>query len=112
MTTKTLITEKVNNIYNAVKSADAILVDGGIKVDIVNYCVPCGDPDQEVLFLEWVNSAGVRVYAKFTEEGIEESFVDRTYPDELILIDSEGEEVPITLLKKSAVTNLVHDYER
>lgn len=109
---KTRITDKTIKIYSAIINANAVQLDDGtiVKLDYRNE--PEMDADNEVLWFKWNTFEDVECCAKFTEEGLEESFIDPAYPNELILIDSEGEEVPILILKPSLVADLVYDYER
>lgn len=106
----TEITSKTHNIYNAIIDADAIQYEGNVVE--LDYCnEPTGDADNEVLYFKWSDSMGHNYSVKITEEGIEESFVDPSSITELILIDNEGDEFPITILKRSPVTNLVYEGE-
>ena len=109
---KTRITDKTIKIYSAIINAGAIQLDNRTIVKL-DYCHhPKMDADNEVLWFKWNTFEDVEYCAKFTEEGLEESFIDPAYPNELILIDSEGEEFPILILSPSPVTDLVYDYER
>lgn len=114
MSTKTVITDKAKNIYNALRKAPIIKIasDNALvtSMDVADFV---GDADNEVFFMEWeVPWSETPLSAKITEEGLEEAFIDKAYPDQLILIDSEGDEIAICIFQKASVTKLVRDYER
>lgn len=111
----TEITSKTYKIYNAILDADVVTIANSSpkeKVNVFNLA-PKGDADNEVLYFEWTEADNIRLNHKFTEEGLEEAFVDKANPNELILIDHEGEEVAITLNKIVPIdpANLVYEGE-
>lgn len=112
----TEITSKTYKIYEAILAADAVIVANTSPkqiVDVVNWSFLKGDADNEVLYFNYINSLGNVLHHKFTEEGLEEAFIDKAHPNELILIDHEGDEVAITLNKIVPIdpANLVYEGE-
>lgn len=109
----TEITSKTYKIYDAILAADAVVIAKQI-VDVVNWNFPEGDADNEVIYFNYTNALGDEHNHKFTEEGLEEAFIDKAHPNELILIDHEGDEVAITLNKLVPIdpANLVYENER
>lgn len=114
----TEITSKTFRIFEAILVADAVIIANTStspkqKVDAINWSRPQGDADNEVLFFNYINSLGNELHHKFTEEGLEEAFIDKAHPNELILIDHEGDEVAIILNKLVPIdpANLVYEGE-
>lgn len=113
MSTKTIITEKTSKIYNAILAADAIIIANSSlkeKVKVIVWSEVKGDADNEVLYFQ---SDDCAYTLRFTEESLEEAFVDNVYPNELILIDHKGEEIAITINKLVPIdpANLVYEGE-
>jgi hypothetical protein len=107
----TTITEKAQNIYNAIRAASIVkIASDNVTLTSLGTAPFIGHADNEVFRFKWqVPWSVVGFSAVITEEGLEEAFIDRANPDELILIDSAGDEVAISLYHKVSVTHLAKE---
>ena len=93
---RTVIPTKVEWILETVNSADVVVVADSPYLHGVETETPTGDPDNEVLWINWHDAEGLEYEVKFTEEGLVHA---RLEGHTILARDHEGEDTKIELFR-------------
>ena len=85
---------KISTICTAIETADGIKVGGQFTKQADVYAVQTGDPDNEMVYIEWVDEDKSPCYTKITEAGLNEATVHNNV---ITVTDHEGEEITLKL---------------
>lgn len=87
---------KIISLLEQIDSASIVIVNDSPMLQWVDVSDPIGDPENEVLYVNWHDDEGNKCVIKFTEAGLNEAVIDGYI---VRLQDHEGDDCAISLLK-------------